>query len=61
MTFKQLAALGGAAAALFVLTATGFAQQPPYDVFPKAEPPYFRVPHGHRGSTSRRLHQFDAA
>ena len=28
----------------FVLTASiGFAQQPPYDVYPDAEPPYYRV------------------
>jgi hypothetical protein len=42
MTSKALAALG-AAATLLLLTAPGFAQQPPYDVFPLADPPYYRV------------------
>lgn len=43
MASKSLAAPGGAAAVLFVLSATALAQQPPYDVFPPADPPYYRV------------------
>lgn len=31
------------AVALSALSATAFAQQPPYDVFPPADPPYYRV------------------
>ncbi len=31
------------AAVLFALPAAVFAQQPPYDVFPSADPPYYRV------------------
>jgi hypothetical protein len=31
------------ATVLFTLPSAGFAQQPPYDVFPPADPPYYRV------------------
>jgi pimeloyl-ACP methyl ester carboxylesterase len=37
------------AVVLVVLSATALAQQPPYDVFPPAEPPYYRV--RYEGST----------
>lgn len=40
---RRLAALCRIAVVLGVLPASVFAQQPPYDVFPPAEPPYFRV------------------
>jgi len=35
--------VGGACGALFALVTVAIAQSPPYDVFPAAEPPYYRV------------------
>ena len=40
---RRLPALCRIAVVLGALPASLFAQQPPYDVFPPAEPPYFRV------------------
>ena len=43
MTLHQMAAVYRLAAALVLLSSSLFAQQPPYDVFPEANPPYYRV------------------
>ncbi|HEX5104656.1 MAG TPA: hypothetical protein VFV87_12635, partial [Pirellulaceae bacterium] len=43
MASKAFAAPGSAAAAILAVTATAIAQQPPYDDYPPADPPYYRV------------------
>lgn len=43
MTLPQMAGGFRLAAALVLLSSSLFAQQPPYDVFPEANPPYYRV------------------
>ena len=40
---QTISAVCRLAAVLMVLNTAVFAQQPPYDVFPPAEPPYYRV------------------
>ena len=40
---QTISTLGRFAVVLIALPATVFAQQPPYDVFPSADPPYYRV------------------
>jgi poly(3-hydroxybutyrate) depolymerase len=43
MSCHLLSAVGRLAILLAALPVAAFAQQPPYDVFPSAEPPYYRV------------------
>ena len=45
MTQRNIRTVCGFAMVLFLHQAMGLAQQPPYDVFPAADPPYYRVRH----------------
>ena len=65
MTFRTTAVWRFATVAI-TLAAASFAQQPPYDVFPPADPPYYRVRYEALDTAGRadlrgQLHDLDSA